>query len=164
MRKISLKITSKYLKIEIFIKITLLFRLINTASLFSFLKLNKTGEDPLSKICVNSEINTLKTVIIHTPGRELELMTPDTAEEVLYDDILNLENSRTQYAQLKGVLQRVSQPLEVNDLLIDILEDTKVHDELIRTICMKMNSPLLFDWLMFADQDLLIYRCSPGNS
>ena len=91
----------------------------------------------MSKICVNSEINTLKKVIIHTPGRELELMTPDTAEEVLYDDILNLENAREQHAQLSGVLQKVSQPLEVNDLLIDILKDSKVHDELIKTICMK---------------------------
>ena len=59
-------------------------------------------------------------------------MTPDTAEEVLYDDILNLENAREQHAQLSGVLQKVSQPLEVNDLLIDILKNSKVHDANIR--------------------------------
>jgi len=117
----------------------------------------------LSKIRVNSEINTLKKVIIHTPGRELELMTPDTAEEVLYDDILNLENAREQHAQLSGVLQKVSQPLEVNDLLIDILRDSKVHDEMIKTICLKLNSPEQIDKLINLDPETLTNQLVTGT-
>jgi len=88
----------------------------------------------VSKICVNSEITTLKKVIIHTPGLELELMTPETAEEVLYDDILNLDNARKQHSQLSTILSKVSQPFEVKKLLEDILADENVKEKLLNTI------------------------------
>lgn len=117
----------------------------------------------MSNICVNSEINKLKTVIIHTPGRELELMTPDTAEEVLYDDILNLENAREQHAQLKGILQKVAQPLEVGDLLIEILKNNKVHDDLVKTICLRLNSPEQIDKLINLEPELLAKQLVTGT-
>ncbi len=95
----------------------------------------------MSKVCVTSEINTLKKVIIHTPGQELELMTPETAEEVLYDDILNLQNARNQHSQLSRVLEKVAQPFEVKNLLHDILSDPKIQSEFVNTICTKLNVP-----------------------
>ncbi|HHJ51787.1 MAG TPA: arginine deiminase, partial [Caldithrix abyssi] len=49
------------------------------------------------QVHVRSEIDELKSVIVHTPGRELEMMTPDAADELLYDDILNLEAARAQH-------------------------------------------------------------------
>ena len=42
------------------------------------------------KTCINSEIGKLEGVIIHTPGPEVENMTPENAERALYSDILNL--------------------------------------------------------------------------
>lgn len=93
----------------------------------------------MSKIYVNSEIAPLKKVIIHTPGHELELMTPMTAEEVLYDDILNLENAQSQHLQLAAVLRKTSQPFEVIDLLIDVLKNENVKTELVREISTKLN-------------------------
>ncbi|KAA3617074.1 MAG: arginine deiminase [Calditrichaeota bacterium] len=102
----------------------------------------------MSKVSVTSEINTLKKVIIHTPGRELELMTPETAEEVLYDDILNLQNARNQHSQLSGVLEKVAQPFQVKDLLLDILKDSKIHNEFINTICTNLNVKEYKDELM----------------
>lgn len=95
----------------------------------------------MSKVCVTSEINTLKKVIVHTPGQELELMTPETAEEVLYDDILNLENALDQHNQLTGVLEKVAQPFEVKNLLQDILKDPKIQTEFVNTICNRLNVP-----------------------
>ncbi|MDZ7764911.1 MAG: hypothetical protein U5K00_10840 [Melioribacteraceae bacterium] len=41
-------------------------------------------------INVTSEIGELEGVIIHTPGSEVENMTPQNAERALYSDILNL--------------------------------------------------------------------------
>ena len=38
-------------------------------------------------ICVRSEINPLKKVLLHRPGRELLNLTPDTLGELLFDDI-----------------------------------------------------------------------------
>ena len=38
-------------------------------------------------INVNSEIGKLKTVLLHRPGAEVENITPDTMEQLLFDDI-----------------------------------------------------------------------------
>lgn len=46
----------------------------------------ETGEN-LMAICVKSEIGTLKKVLLKRPGTELEHLTPDTLEELLFDDI-----------------------------------------------------------------------------
>lgn len=38
-------------------------------------------------INVKSEINELKTVLVHKPGQELENLTPKWLELLLFDDI-----------------------------------------------------------------------------
>ncbi|MCC3236422.1 arginine deiminase, partial [Pediococcus acidilactici] len=38
-------------------------------------------------IHVTSEIGKLKTVMLHRPGREIENITPDYMELLLFDDI-----------------------------------------------------------------------------
>src|SRR4051794_2930877 len=40
---------------------------------------------------VTSEIAQLETVLVHTPGPELEAVTPGNREDYLYDDIIDLE-------------------------------------------------------------------------
>ena len=40
-----------------------------------------------SQIHVTSEIGKLKTVMLHRPGREIENITPDYMERLLFDDI-----------------------------------------------------------------------------
>ena len=41
----------------------------------------------MANINVTSEIGKLKTVMLHRPGDELLLLTPNTLEELLFDDI-----------------------------------------------------------------------------
>jgi arginine deiminase len=41
-------------------------------------------------VYLNSEIGELEGVILHTPGAEVENMTPENAQRALYCDILNL--------------------------------------------------------------------------
>src|SRR5262245_38903436 len=40
---------------------------------------------------VASEIGSLESVLVHTPGHELEAVTPGNREDYLYDDIIDLE-------------------------------------------------------------------------
>jgi len=40
---------------------------------------------------VSSEIGLLKSVLVHTPGKELLAVTPDTRDDYLYDDIITLD-------------------------------------------------------------------------
>lgn len=87
------------------------------------------------KTCINSEIGKLECVVVHTPGSEVENMTPENAERALYSDILNLSIASKEYAQLAGVLKKVSQVVEVKTLLSEILNNEIHKHELIREIC-----------------------------
>lgn len=84
---------------------------------------------------IRSETGELEVVLLHSPGAEVENMTPETAERALYSDILNLSVAQSEYRQLQGVLSQTARTLEVKDLLRDILEIPSARDELIRGIC-----------------------------
>lgn len=85
---------------------------------------------------VNSEIGKLEGVIVHTPGAEVENMTPENAERALYSDILNLEIAMPEYNNFLGVLKNYTHVFEVIDLLEDILKDGNVKKEILKEICL----------------------------
>jgi arginine deiminase len=87
------------------------------------------------KTCINSEIGKLEGVIIHSPGSEVENMTPENAERALYSDILNLSIASKEYAQLAGVLQRITRVFEVKKMLQDVLENNMAKMQLLQEIC-----------------------------
>ena len=80
------------------------------------------------KIQIESEIGELEGVILHTPGSEVENMTPENAERALYSDILNLSVAQKEYSQLNGVLEKVTNVFQVKDLLSDIFESPNVKN------------------------------------
>ncbi len=84
---------------------------------------------------VSSETGELEAVILHTPGHEVESMTPANAQRALYSDILNLSVAQYEYEQLQGVLNKVTKVFQVKSLLEDVLEDEKVRQKLIERIC-----------------------------
>ncbi|WP_235934473.1 arginine deiminase [Sunxiuqinia indica] len=87
------------------------------------------------KVNVTSEFGELEGVIVHTPGLEVEEMTPETAKRALYSDILNLAVAGKEYQQLKGVLSKVSRCFEVKDLLSDVLTNDAARSSLLQEIC-----------------------------
>lgn len=87
------------------------------------------------KIDVSSEIGQLEGVIVHTPGQEVEEMTPENAERALYSDILNLSVAANEYSHFKAVLNKVARTFEVRDLLTDILNIEDVKQALLRSVC-----------------------------
>ena len=97
---------------------------------------------------VSSEIGILEGVILHTPGHEVENMTPENAQRALYSDILNLSVATKEYVQLKGVLGKVSRTFEVTDLLRETLEDHAVKEELVRKICIQEDAAAELDFLL----------------
>lgn len=86
------------------------------------------------KINIESEIGELEGVILHTPGSEVENMTPENAERALYSDILNLSVAQTEYSSLTSVLEKVTNTFQVKKLLEDILLMPKVKNNLINKI------------------------------
>lgn len=86
-------------------------------------------------IQLNSEIGKLEGVIVHLPGPEVENMTPENAKRALYSDILNLSIALPEYNNFVGVLKKFTTVFEVNDLLLDIINNTKIKKKLLRQIC-----------------------------
>lgn len=87
------------------------------------------------KLNVNSEIGRLNGVIVHSPGAEVENMTPENAERALYSDILNLSVALPEYNNFVGVLKKYTQVFEVTDLLFDIIQNPGIKHSLIQRIC-----------------------------
>ncbi len=83
------------------------------------------------QIRVNSEIGELEGVIVHSPGKEVENMTPKNAERALYSDILNLSVAQKEYSHFKNALAKHAPTFEVRDLLQDVLGNQRVKETLI---------------------------------
>ena len=88
---------------------------------------------------VKSELGELEAVILHTPGSEVENMTPQNAERALYSDILNLAVAQKEYAQFKAVLDKCTKTFQVKDLLTEILNNDRVKEDLINEIFLSEN-------------------------
>ncbi|HRS43509.1 MAG TPA: arginine deiminase family protein, partial [Tenuifilum sp.] len=102
-------------------------------------------------VYLNSEIGELEGVILHTPGAEVENMTPENAQRALYSDILNLNVARKEYSQLSGVLSKVAKTYEVVDLLEKVLKNEENREYLLEKICRHENAMSLFDYLLDID-------------
>ncbi len=87
------------------------------------------------QINVQSEIGKLNGVIVHTPGNEIENMTPENAERALYSDILNLAVASKEYSQFKEVLNLVTQTFEIRDLLKTVLDNDNSKNILLDNVC-----------------------------
>jgi arginine deiminase len=73
---------------------------------------------------ITSEIGILKRVMVHSPGPEVEAMTPKEAEADLYNDIIPLSAMRSEFDVLKAFLGKVSEVLELKELLAQALADS----------------------------------------
>jgi len=71
---------------------------------------------------VKSEIGPLKRVLLHRPGEELLNLTPNTLEELLFDDIPYLETARAEHDRMAAILrEQGAEVVYVEDLMADVL-------------------------------------------
>jgi arginine deiminase len=77
----------------------------------------------MAGLSVTSEIGRLKRVIVHSPGPEVEAMTPKEAEADLYNDIIPLAAMRAEFDVLKAFLGTVAEVSELGELLAQVLAD-----------------------------------------
>lgn len=114
------------------------------------------------KLNIQSEIGKLEGVILHTPGAEVENMTPETAQRALYSDILNLSIAQKEYEQLYGVLSKYTKTYRIISLLTALLEDYRQREALIGKICINENATDYFDDLMDLPSDKLAHALIEG--
>ncbi len=80
----------------------------------------------MSVIDVRSEIKPLRKVLLHRPGRELENLTPDTLERLLFDDIPFLQVAQAEHDRFAQVLQENGvEVVYLEDLVAQTLEQSQ---------------------------------------
>lgn len=77
----------------------------------------------MSNIHVTSEIGKLKKVLLHRPGKELLNLTPDTLQELLFDDIPFLQNAQQEHDEFARVLrENGTEVVYLEDLMAEVLD------------------------------------------
>src|SRR6266446_4407862 len=82
----------------------------------------------MPRVHVTSEIGSLRSVLVHTPGKELVAVTPGTREDYLYDDIIDLEIAQREHRRLVAILERFAEVHEVRDTLVEIAGRPEVRE------------------------------------
>jgi len=84
------------------------------------------------KINVYSEIGKLQTVLLHRPGKELENLTPDLLERLLFDDIPYLKVAQEEHdAFAKTLTDNGVEVLYIKDMVIEALDH---HPEVLNNL------------------------------
>lgn len=81
---------------------------------------------------VHDEISPLRSVLVHRPGPELERLTPDTREELLFDEVLWRDRAEAQHRDFSDLLSGQGvEVLELRDLLVDLVADAELRAQLL---------------------------------
>ena len=81
---------------------------------------------------VYSEIGKLKTVLLHRPGKEIENLTPDLMDRLLFDDIPYLEVARQEHDAFAKILSYNGvEVLYLEDLAAEAIEDASVKERFV---------------------------------
>jgi arginine deiminase len=81
-------------------------------------------------LSVNSEIGTLRKVIIHRPDEGIARISPKKAEELLFDDIVHLPQMKEEHDVFRRVLQHVMGKENVLDTQTLIIEGFEASPEI----------------------------------
>lgn len=81
---------------------------------------------------IDSEVGRLEAVLLHRPGRELEELTPEFLEEMLFEDIPWLKKTQEEHDAFAAALRaRGSRVYYYTELMQEILRDEQVRSSII---------------------------------
>lgn len=88
----------------------------------------------MEAINIKSEINPLKKVLLHRPGKELEHLTPEALERLLFDDIPFLEVAQREHDDFAQVLKTNGvEVVYLEDLMKEVLDlSDEIRDEFLK--------------------------------
>ena len=102
----------------------------------------------LTKLRVDSEIGTLRRVILHRPDLELRRLTPRNREALLFDDVLWVKRARQEHDAFADALSERGVVVHLlGDLLAETLTGDARHEVVERTIATAAVGPALADAL-----------------
>ncbi|MBU5676082.1 arginine deiminase [Alkaliphilus sp. MSJ-5] len=84
---------------------------------------------------ITSEIGKLKAVLLHRPGRELERLTPQYLQELLFDDIPWLNRMRQEHDGFAKVMTgRGADVYYYEELLEEVLKNKDIHESFVEDL------------------------------
>ena len=88
-----------------------------------------------SEFSVFSETGQLKQVMLHRPGREIDRLTIDNMDELLFDDLLWLEQAQREHDNFADILRsNGTEVLYFNRTLAEAIARPEVREELINDV------------------------------
>src|ERR1041385_3849063 len=102
------------------------------------------------RLNVTSEIGRLKSVLVHLPGREIDMMVPPMMAQLLFDDILYGQVAREEHRRFQQLLRFIATDVhDIQDLLEETLEDEEVKELIVRDLAHRDGfSRRLTSWLL----------------
>ena len=86
-------------------------------------------------IQVASEIGRLRRVLVHEPGKEVDVMVPSMMDELLFDDILFGDSAREEHGRFRRVMQVMGiEVVDAQELLTEALADSQARTDLTRIL------------------------------
>lgn len=80
-------------------------------------------EHTTTTLSVDSEVGTLRKVIVHRPGVEHTRLTPSNAQDLLFDDVIWVKRAKEEHDAFVSVMRdRGVEVLYVEDLLSDVID------------------------------------------
>ena len=125
----------------------------------------------MNAINVTSEIKPLKKVLLHRPGNELLNLTPNTLQELLFDDIPYLPIAQKEHDEFARVLKENGvEVVYLENLMAEVLaQDENIREEFIKQFIFEAGSrtpkyrDLVFQYLnSFKDELELVLKTMEG--
>jgi arginine deiminase len=89
-------------------------------------------EEKQNAFCVTSEIGRLKRVMLHRPGKELARLTIDNKDDLLFDDIIWVEEAQKEHDTFADLLRdNGAEVVYFKDCLSYILKDKEIRRQLL---------------------------------
>ncbi|MDC7225148.1 MAG: arginine deiminase [Spirochaetales bacterium] len=110
---------------------------------------------------IRSETGTLKTILLHRPGRELEQLIPKYLDEMLFEDIPYLAQMQEEHDVFARTLrERGAEVLYFEKLLADILKNPDVKQSVVDEVADNLG---LTDNSLRCDISMLLSERSPED-
>lgn len=99
---------------------------------------------------VTSEIGRLKSVLVHLPGREIDLMIPPMMAQLLFDDILYGQVAREEHRRFQQLIRFVADDVfDLQDLLEEVLDQPDLKSRIVRDLAKRNGlGRKLVGWLL----------------
>jgi arginine deiminase len=117
---------------------------------------------------VNSEVGTLKTVIVHRPDLAHERLSPSNSHELLFDDVIWVRRARQEHDAFVDLMrERGVEVLLFHDLFAETLDQPEAREWVLTRRLRPEETTVMFaqdltDWMMEMSSDELATRLIGG--